>query len=118
MSTIRTYKVSREGVVQAAQEAIKRAREELHVSTPLVRRLMKVARTAPEFAIGTWYINGRCGCLVGNLLGQKSMYTGAMTVAEELVGVDFDALIRDQLSPRAQKHLNETFDNAVARVRE
>lgn len=89
----------REKVVRAARRAIDKSRRlygaDVDISTSLVRRLMRVARTHNEFAVGTWYIDGRCGCLVGNLLGSGF---GRLSPAEEAIGLSFDLRIREEMS--------------------
>lgn len=88
----KSYKVTRAQIVAAARQAIELAREREEISTALVRRLMKVARTAPEFALGDWYIDRRCGCLIGNLHG-RPIDVEALSMDQYRVGMAFDAAL-------------------------
>lgn len=82
--------VSRDTIVTAARNAIATARAlGVIVSTSRVRQLMRTARTHDRFALGEWRMEG-CGCLVGNLLGER--LTNIELLAEPLyrVGIEFD----------------------------
>lgn len=94
MSETPVREVSRDVIVKAAKKAIARARQdEAIISTPLARKLMKVARAHDRFLLGAWY-RASCGCLVGNLHGPTTDGDGLST-AEYSVGVYFDEALRD-----------------------
>lgn len=118
MAEALVFELSREQIVGCAREAIARTRRDgMVVGTSLVRRLMRVARTAPEFALGTWFIKDRCGCLVGNLhFNEASMgpYSPAcFSKAEFRVGLEFDGLMREALSARDKRRLARYEDNVA-----
>lgn len=107
------FEMDRDLVVGAAQRAIAATRESgFEVSLGLVRRLLRVARTNPEFAMGDWFIAGRCGCLIGNLYGGP-VVVDELSEAEYRVGLEFDDALLGRLSDDEQAR---RFD-AVVRVR-
>lgn len=117
-------RVARAKIVRAAESAIVKARKcGNEISPAEVRRLLRVARSAPEFALGTWYVAGRCGCLIGNLLGGadapryvRSVRIGRMGNVRYVVGLQFDLDITDLLT-RRQRDLYEAHDGeTVLRV--
>lgn len=95
MKDLSVREVDRETIVTAARKAIKSARAEYgeSVPTPLVRRLMKVARTHDKFSLGQWRW-GDCGCLIGNLHGPGPWGADGLSDAEYTVGLRFDAILR------------------------
>lgn len=98
---MKTYEVSRENVVGAARRAIAQVRRDGdQVSTSLVRELMRLARVHDEFAIGEWFIEGRCGCLIGSRHGEDFFFGGGspgfdgLSNEELHVGTQFDKQLR------------------------
>lgn len=93
---VTVFEVPRDTVVKAARAAIAAAREDgATVPTPLVRRLMKVARTETDFALGDWWV-GSCGCLIGNLYGEH-IDVEDIPDPEYPIGVKFDAELAKRL---------------------
>jgi hypothetical protein len=108
--------VSREVVVRSAETAIREARARYTVPTVLVRRLMRVARTADEFVLGTW-VRGDCGCLVGNLLGHVPGTRDPFRAALVSIGMRFDRELVDGLAPRARRRVGTGLWPGLATVR-
>lgn len=108
MTPIPVREVSRDTIVTAAKEAIAVTRDRAQaVSTPLARRLLKVARTHDRFMLGSWY-RGDCGCLVGNLHG-PDIDAGRLTEAEYLVGIHFEeSLLHLRANPHPRTILEVT----------
>lgn len=97
---MREFTVDRGTVVRAAEAAIGEARRTgSQVPTPLVKRLMRVARTAPAFAIGAWSLK-ECGCLIGNLHG-GDVIPGRLPVPEYRIGMTFNDALIDRLPAEA-----------------
>lgn len=115
------FELGRDEVVRSAQAAISLVRREgTELSYALIRRLLRVARTAPEFAVGDWWIDGRCGCLIGNLYGGVPE---RMSCAEYLVGLEFDGQITARLGQRDEARylaslLRERRPSVLVRVRD
>lgn len=123
------FRLPRETVVRAASQAIRDAREaELVVSRSLASRLLRIARTAPEFALGQWVAPGRCGCLIGNLIATREelegfenveglhFQVGRLTRAEYRIGMRFDRLIFEAMSPRQRVRLGKAIHHCVLKV--
>lgn len=120
------FEMDRDLVVRAAQRAIAATRESgFEVSLGLVRRLLRVARTNPEFAMGDWFIAGRCGCLIGNMYGGP-VVVDRLSEAEYRVGLEFDDALFARLSDDDEaQYLDAAFrarirrrSGVVVRVRE
>jgi hypothetical protein len=121
-------RVSRAKVVRAARLAIRRARRGgggqcgVVVDRALSARLLAVARDAPEFLLGGWWVAKGCGCLVGNLIGGNPHEQG-LPISDPLwtVGLAFDEVLGESLSPgqRARLDAYDTKDpfGPPARVR-
>lgn len=109
--------VARAKIVRAAEQAIAEARRVGHdVTRAEARKLMRVARRSKEFALGTWYVDHRCGCLVGNLLGgwdedrwRRNRRIGQMGEKLYRVGLRFDHDLGELLTFR-QRDLLESHD--------
>lgn len=83
------YQVSRDQIVRSARAAIASTRREgYEVETPLVRKLMRIARTRDAFAMGSWWV-GECGCLIGWLYDDE-VEGDALDATEGFLGVRFD----------------------------
>lgn len=90
------FELPREAIVRCALFAVAQARDEGYsIETAHVRRLMKVARTEPEFAFAKWRI-GACGCLLGNLIG-PAIDPEHLTQADYRTGLAFDRALRSEL---------------------
>lgn len=114
------FTVDRETVVNAAEAAIRFARKDrgAEVDTPLARRLMRVARTAPAFALGDWVVGG-CGCLVGTLHNatELSGFDADLLPAEEYaVGMEFEDALIQRLSEAEHREYKVSARDAIVRV--
>lgn len=89
---MKRWETNRETIVLVAKHAIADARDREEVSTVTVRRLMKVARTFSQFAVGDWRL-GKCGCLVGSLYGEGVDVDG-LDEGEYQVGLFFDSHLK------------------------
>ena len=96
--------ISRAGLVRAARLTIKDVRASgVEVPTGLVRRIMRVARTAEKITVGWFSVDRSCGCLVGTLhLAEGDWRLWRLSKAEYEIGVRFVDRLRDVLSGEGQ----------------
>lgn len=111
-----TLRVPRESVMSAAASAIRETRRDgFAVSTAEARRLMRVARTAPEFLLGGWFLEGRCGCLVGNYLGRDiDLHEDGRALVR--VGANFDSALQARLSDSQRRRYDRDHHPALVKV--
>lgn len=93
--------IPRSKLIQIADEAIDNYVPNLSAET--VARLREVSRTVEQIAASTWKLDEKCGCLVGSLHLDDPDWSyptpddGDEAGTLELVGIDFDALLFDEI---------------------
>lgn len=108
-------RVPRSSVVAAAEHAIRETRRMgYEISTAQVRRLLRVARTERDFLLGGWFYEGRCGCLVGNLLGRDICDDDGPALI--WTGANFDTALTQRLTARQLEKYERDVHPAIVRV--